>query len=53
MEFKIGDNEIKVKVAIADKDNVPNVLGRTDVFNRFEVHFKHQKQCTRFLSPAA
>jgi len=49
MEFKLGKHEIKVKVAIAENDNVPNVLGRTDVFNLFEIQFKNQKQCTRFL----
>ncbi len=49
MELKIGKHEVKAKVVIAENDKVPNVLGRKDIFNIFEIQFKNLKECTRFL----
>lgn len=49
MEFKIGKYEFDVNVAVAENDKVPNVLGRKDVFDLFEIQFKNQKKATRFL----
>ena len=49
MEIKIGNHEIEAKVVVAENDKVPNVLGRTDIFNIFEIQFKNQKECTRFI----
>lgn len=49
MDILIGRNEVAIKVAIAENDRVPNVLGRKDIFNVFEIQFKNTKECTRFL----
>jgi len=49
MEIKIGGHVIKAKVAVAENDNVPNVLGRKDVFNLFEIQFKNIIEVTRFI----
>jgi len=53
MDIKIGNHEIEAKVVIAENDKVPNVLGRKDVFNLFEIQFKSLKECTRFIKRAA
>lgn len=37
--MKIGDIVLNVKAAFADSDEVPRLLGRTDVFTRFTVTF--------------
>lgn len=49
LELKIGEHEINAKFAIADSDKVPNVLGRKDIFDTFEIHFKNRETCTRFI----
>ena len=49
MEIKIGKHVIKADVLVADDNNVPNVLGRKDVFNLFEIQFKNRKSLTRFI----
>ena len=49
MDLLIGTHEIGIEVAIAESDDIPNILGRKDVFHLFEVQFKNRKQCTRFL----
>lgn len=51
MQLKIGEYEIEAKVVVAENDKVPNVLGRKDIFNVFEIQFKNLKECTRFLKP--
>lgn len=50
MKLLIGRREMSASVAIAENDKVPNVLGRKDIFNIFEIHFKNLKECTRFIS---
>lgn len=49
MMLKIGEHEIEAKVAITDIEKGPNVLGRKDIFNAFEIQFKNLEECTRFL----
>lgn len=53
MRFKIGKHEFNANVAIPEKyykeSKTPNVLGRKDVFNLFEIQFKNLKKCTRFV----
>lgn len=49
MKFLIGRHEVEVRVAVAENDKVPNVLGRIDIFNVFEVQFKNINECTRFI----
>jgi hypothetical protein len=49
MDLLIGQHEIRIDVAIADNDDVPNVLGRRTLFDLFEIQFKNLKQQTWFL----
>lgn len=37
--MKIGDTTLDVKVAFADSDEIPRLLGRTDVFKHFKITF--------------
>ncbi|NLF87223.1 hypothetical protein GX563_00200 [Candidatus Bathyarchaeota archaeon] len=41
--MKIGDIELNVKAAFADSDEVPRLLGRTDIFPHFKITFNEQK----------
>jgi len=45
----IGKSEVEIEIAIATSDNVPNILGRQQIFNLFEIQFKNKKACTRFI----
>lgn len=49
MDLLVGKHEIKVEIAIAENDKVPNVLGRKIIFDIFEIQFKNIKQCTQFI----
>jgi len=40
--MRIGDTVLDVKVAFADSDEVPRLLGRTDVFPHFKITFCEQ-----------
>lgn len=50
VEMKIGDVEIEVKVAFAIDDTPPNLLGRIDVFNVFDLYFKSRTEETCFAA---
>ena len=39
VKLKIGDTSLDAKVAFADSDEVPRLLGRTDVFKQFKITF--------------
>lgn len=49
MDLLIGKHEIAIDVAIAEDDSLPNILGRKDIFNLFEVQFKNLKEHTCFI----
>lgn len=49
MDIKIGEHAIEAKVAVAENNNVPNVLGRKDIFDLFEIQFKNTRKLTRFI----
>lgn len=49
MQIKIGPHEFEAKVAVAENDKVPNVIGRKDIFSIFEIQFKNIRQSTRFI----
>ena len=42
IKMKIGDTTLDVKAAFADSDEVPRLLGRTDVFTHFKITFSEQ-----------
>ncbi|MBI5700768.1 hypothetical protein HZC34_02825 [Candidatus Saganbacteria bacterium] len=52
MELLIGKHEIEVDVAIAENNEVPNVLGRKIIFDLFEIQFKNIKKHTCFIRKA-
>lgn len=39
IKMRIGDTELDVKAAFADSDEVPRLLGRTDIFTHFKITF--------------
>ncbi|MCL4429413.1 MAG: hypothetical protein M1167_01555 [Chloroflexi bacterium] len=43
VNLKIEDTVLSVKTAFADSDEVPRLLGRTDVFNHFRITFDERK----------
>lgn len=49
MDLLIGTHEIRIEAAIAENEDVPNVLGRMDIFHSFEIHFKNKEESTHFL----
>ncbi|MGA2387061.1 MAG: hypothetical protein ABSG33_11080 [Candidatus Bathyarchaeia archaeon] len=42
IKMKIGGTVLDVKAAFADSDEVPRLLGRTDVFPHFKITFAEQ-----------
>jgi Aspartyl protease len=42
IKIRIGESELDVKVAFADSDEVPRLLGRTDIFTHFNITFAEQ-----------
>lgn len=48
LPLKIGDISFEARVAWALVEGVPPLLGRIDVFDRFEVSFKQKEKITEF-----
>ena len=46
--MKIEETILNVKASFADSDEVPRLLGRTDVFKHFKITFDEQKLETIF-----
>ncbi len=46
--MKIGDDKMTIVVAWALTEEVPPLLGRTDVFDKFNVVFKQTKKIVEF-----
>lgn len=44
----IGEDVVTVEVAIAEDDIVPNILGRKQIFDIFEITFNNKEQHTSF-----
>jgi hypothetical protein len=42
VKMRIGDTELDVKAAFADSDEVPRLLGRTDIFTHFAITFSEK-----------
>jgi hypothetical protein len=42
VKMRIGDTELDVKAAFADSDEVPRLLGRTDIFTHFRITFSEK-----------
>jgi hypothetical protein len=39
VRMRIGETVLNVSIAFADSDEVPRLLGRTDIFKRFRITF--------------
>jgi len=39
VKMRIGETLLNVNIAFADSDEVPRLLGRSDVFKRFKITF--------------
>ncbi len=48
VKMKIGDTILNVNVSFAESDEVPRLLGRTDVFKHFKITFNEQNLKTIF-----
>lgn len=47
---RIGEEKLKARIAFAENDNVPPLLGRADIFDHFKVCYDFQKHETLFIS---
>jgi len=41
--LRIGEIELMAEVAFAELEEVPRLLGRKDIFNRFQVNFDEEE----------
>ena len=48
VKMKIEETPLNVNASFADSDEVPRLLGRTDVFKQFKITFNEQKLETIF-----
>ena len=46
--MKLGEETFRAKVAFADTENVPPLLGRADVFDHFRVCYDNRRKETAF-----
>lgn len=51
IKMKIEETTLNVNASFADSDEVPRLLGRTDIFNHFKITFNEQNLETIFESP--
>lgn len=49
VNMKLGEEVLKIKIAFAQTENVPPLLGRTDVFDRFKVCYDNKQKETIFI----
>jgi hypothetical protein len=49
VKMKIGEKELNVRIAWCMSEDVPMILGRLDVFNKFDVLFKERKKKIVFI----
>ncbi|MEW6069143.1 MAG: hypothetical protein AB1485_00850 [Candidatus Thermoplasmatota archaeon] len=47
--MKIGDKVFNAKIAVALIEDVPYILGREDVFEKFEIIFCQEERVVRFI----
>ena len=51
LNTKLGEQTFKAKIAFANTDNIPPLLGRTDVFDHFQVCYNNKQKQTTFILP--
>lgn len=48
VKMRVGETVLDAPVAFADSDEVPRLLGRSDVFKRFRITFDERNRQTMF-----
>lgn len=51
LNTKLGDETFKTRIAFAQKENIPPLLGRTDIFDHFKVCYNNKQKETVFILP--
>ena len=49
LNTKLGEEIFKAKIAFAQTENVPPLLGRTDIFDHFKVCYDNKQKETTFV----
>ena len=47
--LKIGGHEIEARIAWALEEGIPPLLGRVDIFNKFDVRFREEDRVIEFV----
>lgn len=45
VKIKIGDKELDIRAGFAERENIPYLLGRTDILEHFDVLFQSDRAC--------
>lgn len=49
LNTKLGEETFKARIAFAQTENIPPLLGRTDIFDRFKVCCNNKQKETTFI----
>jgi len=49
LNTKLGKETFKAKIAFAQKEDIPPLLGRTDIFDHFKVCYNNKQKETTFI----
>jgi len=51
LNTKLGEETFKARIAFAQTENIPPLLGRTDIFDHFKVCYNNKQKETTFILP--
>jgi len=51
LSIKLGEETFKARIAFAQTENIPLLLGRTDIFDHFKVCYNNKQKETVFILP--
>jgi len=51
LNTKLGEETFKARIAFAQTENIPPLLGRTDIFDQFKVCYNNKQKETTFIQP--
>jgi len=51
LNTKLGEETFKAKIAFAQKEDIPPLLGRTNIFDHFKVCYNNKQKETAFILP--
>jgi len=49
LNTKLGEERFKAKIAFAQTENIPPLLGRTDIFDHYKVCYNNRQKETTFI----